>query len=58
MTASKVSAIKALEDLGFGYKNIKVVINETLRREFKATQIDVTAEASAENYAFLAMHMK
>jgi len=41
-----VSAIKSLEKPEFGYKNIKVNINEVMRGEFRATQIDVTSEAT------------
>ncbi len=39
-----VSSIKSLENPAYGYKNIKIKINPVMRGEFKATQIDVTAE--------------
>jgi uncharacterized protein (TIGR00299 family) protein len=39
-----VSAIKSLENPEAGYKNIKVDIKQVMKREFKATNIDVTAE--------------
>ena len=39
-----VSAIKSLENPDTGYKNIKVDIKQVMKREFKATSIDVTAE--------------
>jgi uncharacterized protein (TIGR00299 family) protein len=38
-------AIKSLEKPEFGYKNIKININQVMRGEFRATQIDVTSEA-------------
>jgi pyridinium-3,5-bisthiocarboxylic acid mononucleotide nickel chelatase len=39
-----VSAIKSLENPATEYKNIKVDIKQVMKREFKATYIDVTAE--------------
>jgi uncharacterized protein (TIGR00299 family) protein len=39
-----VSAIKSLENAASGYKNIKVYVKQVMRREFRATTIDVTAE--------------
>jgi len=47
--ANKVrSAIKTLESPPGFYKNIKTDINKVTRGEFKATQIDVTAEAKSK----------
>jgi len=40
-----VSAIKALEKQDHGYKNIKINIKQVLRKEFRATKIDVTSES-------------
>jgi uncharacterized protein (TIGR00299 family) protein len=41
------SAIKTLVSLSSNYCNVKIAINKVKRGEFKATQIDVTAEATA-----------
>ncbi|HTY74807.1 MAG TPA: nickel insertion protein, partial [Candidatus Nanoarchaeia archaeon] len=41
------SAIKTLECLGI-YSNIKIAITHVMRGEFKATQIDVTAESTTK----------
>ncbi|MBT0158595.1 nickel pincer cofactor biosynthesis protein LarC [Candidatus Bathyarchaeota archaeon A05DMB-2] len=41
------SAIKSLEKQAYGYKNIKIDIKQVMRREFKATKIDVTAESAS-----------
>ena len=38
------SAIKSLENPAYGYENIKININQVMRGEFKATQIDVTSK--------------
>ncbi len=38
------SAIKSLENTGFGYSNVIVDIKKVMRRGFRATQINVTAE--------------
>jgi uncharacterized protein (TIGR00299 family) protein len=43
-TERVTSAIKSLEKPEFGYKNIKININQVMRGEFRATQIDVTSE--------------
>ncbi|MCL4429655.1 MAG: LarC family nickel insertion protein, partial [Chloroflexi bacterium] len=40
------SAIKTLENPAYGYENIKIKINQVIRGEFKATQIDVTSESA------------
>ncbi len=40
-----ISAIKTLEDPQFGYKHIDIAINDVMRGEFRATQIDVTSDA-------------
>jgi uncharacterized protein (TIGR00299 family) protein len=42
------SAIKTLENPAYGYHNIQIKIDKVMRREFKATQIDVTAESTTE----------
>ena len=39
-----VSAIKSLENQKYGYKNVKIAVEEVMRKGFKATKIDVTAE--------------
>jgi len=39
-----ISAIKSLENIEHGYKNIKIKIKPVMRGNFKATQIDVTSE--------------
>ena len=45
---SKVtSAIKSLEDGDFGYKNVMVDIQQVMRKEFRATRVDVTAEGKS-----------
>lgn len=41
-----VSAIKTLENPGYGYKNIKIKIEQVTRGEFKATNVDVTSETA------------
>ncbi|HYA77117.1 MAG TPA: nickel pincer cofactor biosynthesis protein LarC [Verrucomicrobiae bacterium] len=38
------SAIKSLENADYGYKNVVVDIKHVMRREFRATKVDVTAE--------------
>ena len=43
-----ISAIKTLEDPQFGYRNINIAINDVMRGEFRATQIDVTSDAPAK----------
>jgi uncharacterized protein (DUF111 family) len=40
------SAIKTLENPAYGYRNVQIKIDKVMRREFKATQIDVTAEST------------
>jgi uncharacterized protein (TIGR00299 family) protein len=40
------SAVKSLENPEYGYKNIKIKINQVMRGEFKATQIDVTSKSA------------
>ena len=45
---SKVtSAIKSLEDADFGYKNVVVDVHQVMRKEFRATRVDVTAECKS-----------
>ncbi len=46
-----VSAVKSLESWGYGYKNIKVDIRPVMRKGFKATRIDVTAESTSKKDA-------
>ena len=46
-----VSAIKSLENPNQSYKKIKVDIKQVMRKEFKATTIDVTAEAASNGLA-------
>lgn len=41
-----VSAIKILEKPEYGYKNMKIKIEQVVRGEFKATNIDVTSETA------------
>lgn len=38
------AAIKSLENAKYGYQNVKVDIRQVMRREFRATKVDVTAE--------------
>ncbi|MGB9915376.1 MAG: nickel pincer cofactor biosynthesis protein LarC [Candidatus Bathyarchaeales archaeon] len=40
------AAIKTLEKQEYGYKNIKIDVQQVMRRGFKATKIDVTAEST------------
>jgi len=42
-----VAAIKSLENQAYGYKNVKIKIQQVLQKEFKATKIDVTAESTS-----------
>ncbi len=42
-----VSAIKSLENQAYGYKNVKINVQQVLQKEFKATKIDVTAESTS-----------
>src|SRR3972149_12128314 len=46
-----VSAIKSLEIRSYGYKNIKIDIEQVMRKEFKATKIDVTAKGTSRKDA-------
>jgi uncharacterized protein (TIGR00299 family) protein len=39
------STIKSLEKQDYGYKNIKIDVKQVMRKEFRATKIDVTAES-------------
>ncbi len=47
-TDKVVSAIKLLENPEYGYKNIQIKINQVMRGEFKASQIDVTSESASK----------
>ena len=49
-TEKVISAIKSLENPEYGYKNIKIKINQVMRGEFKATQIDVTSESASKRH--------
>ena len=40
------AAIKSLENPEYGYENIKIDINQVMRGEFRATQIDVTSKGA------------
>ncbi len=44
------SAIKSLNNPEYGYENIKIEINQVMRGEFKATQIDVTSESAHKRH--------
>jgi uncharacterized protein (TIGR00299 family) protein len=46
-----VSAIKSLETTDTGYKNIKIEVKEVMRKEFKASKIDVTSENTSRKTA-------
>jgi hypothetical protein len=41
------SAIKSLENAEYGYKNVAVDVKQVMRREFRATKVDVTAEGKS-----------
>jgi pyridinium-3,5-bisthiocarboxylic acid mononucleotide nickel chelatase len=45
-----ISAIKSLENPEYGYKNIQIKINQVMRGEFKASQIDVTSESASKRH--------
>ena len=45
------AAIKRLENPEFGYKNVNVEIKHVMRREFRATKVDVTAEGKTRKNA-------
>ena len=49
-TDKVVSAIKSLENPEYGYKNIQIKINQVMRGEFKASQIDVTSESASKRH--------
>jgi uncharacterized protein (TIGR00299 family) protein len=44
------SAIQSLENPEYGYEHIKIKINQVMRGEFKATQIDVTSESAHKRH--------
>jgi pyridinium-3,5-bisthiocarboxylic acid mononucleotide nickel chelatase len=44
------AAIKSLEKPEYGYENIKIDINQVMRGEFKATQINVTSESTYKRH--------
>jgi pyridinium-3,5-bisthiocarboxylic acid mononucleotide nickel chelatase len=41
-----IAGLKLLEDPKFGYENVEIKIEQTKRKEFKATKVDVTAKTS------------
>jgi pyridinium-3,5-bisthiocarboxylic acid mononucleotide nickel chelatase len=45
-----ISAIKSLENPEYGYGKIKIIINQVMRGEFKASQIDVTSESTSKKH--------
>jgi pyridinium-3,5-bisthiocarboxylic acid mononucleotide nickel chelatase len=45
-----ISAIKSLERPEYGYGKIKIAINQVMRGEFKASQIDVTSESASKKH--------
>ena len=45
-----VSGIKSLENPEYGYKNIQIKINQVLRGEFSASQIDVTSASASKRH--------
>ena len=45
-----ICAIKSLENPKYGYENIKIDINQAMRGEFKATQINVTSESANKRH--------
>jgi pyridinium-3,5-bisthiocarboxylic acid mononucleotide nickel chelatase len=45
-----ISAIKTLESPEYGYKHIDIAIDEVMRGEFRATQIDVTSTSAEKRH--------
>jgi len=45
-----VNAIKSLETPEYGYGKINIMINQVMRGEFKASQIDVTSESASKKH--------
>ncbi len=45
-----ISAIKTLEAPEYGYRHIDIAIDEVMRGEFRATQIDVTSTAAEKRH--------
>src|SRR5665648_1116738 len=45
-----INAIKSLESPAYGYGKIEIVINQVMRGEFKATQIDVTSKGAQKKH--------
>jgi len=45
-----VDAIKSLETPEYGYGKINIMINQVMRGEFKASQIDVTSESASKKH--------
>jgi uncharacterized protein (TIGR00299 family) protein len=45
-----ITAIKTLEDPEFGYKHIDIAIDEVVRGEFRATQINVTSTTAEKRH--------
>jgi uncharacterized protein (TIGR00299 family) protein len=46
-----ISAIESLETPAYGYKNMKITVEQTMRKGFRATFIDVTAEGTSSKNA-------
>ena len=44
------AAIKSLENPEYGYENIKIDIDQVMRGEFRATQIDVTSKGAQKKH--------
>ena len=44
------AAIKSLENPEYGYENIKINVNQVMRGEFRATQIDVTSKSTQKKH--------
>ena len=44
------AAIKSLENPEYGYENIKIDVNQVMRGEFRATQIDVTSKSAQKKH--------
>ena len=45
-----ISAIISLESPEYGYGKIKITINQVMRGEFRASQIDVTSESASKKH--------
>jgi pyridinium-3,5-bisthiocarboxylic acid mononucleotide nickel chelatase len=45
-----IGAIKSLEHPAYGYEKIEIKINQVMRGEFRASQIDVTSESASKKH--------